>query len=369
MGQAGKFYLKGVLTNTLGQVIGISSYPFYIIEGNTVLTLASDKKIYKPGETITITGRVENRAPIVAENLTLTLNSSQGGQTPQLLLTETVNIPAGGAYPFMITTTAGEEGMVTLSGVVRQNNQILVTIGDQYEVALPYVSAYVNVPDRVGNEPFTIEVEIWNDGNVDAIVRFGVQSPDFGDSQTITVPPGETRLIQYQQQIHQATAYTFTFLGDLDQSFTRTVSYGLGASIQFGVGGSELGIFSEGSVAVSVTITNTGQSTETLEVTYQLNPGATQQSKTYSLPVGGSATDTLYFDLAEGDYQITATSQRPDATAQANFSVRKENQVEMAVTLGTQTDGLIPVNVNLTNLGFNEISGSVNVSVIGGSGQ
>jgi hypothetical protein len=41
----------------------------------------------------------------------------------------------------------------------------------------------------------------------------------------------------------------------------------------------------------------------------------------------------------------------------------------MIVALGAQTDGLIPVNVNLTNLGFNEISGSVNVSVISSTGQ
>ena len=369
IGRAGKYYLRGELINIFGQIIGTSYYPFYIIDGDTVLLFNTDKRIYRPGETVTITGQIENRAPIMAENLTCTLNSSQGGQTPQLLLTETINIPAGGTYPFTITTTAGEEGVVTLSGRVKQNNEVLVSITDQYEVALPYVSSYVNVPDRVGNEPFTIEVEIWNDGKVDAIVQFGVQSPDFGDLQTITVPPGETRLIQYQQQNHQATAYTFTFSGDLDQSFTRTVSYGLGASIEFGVGSAELGVFSEGSVAVPVTLTNTGQSTVTLEVTYQLNPGATQQSKTYSLPVGGSATDTLYFDLAEGDYQITASSQRPDATAQANFSVRKENQVEMAVTSGTQTDGLIPVNVNLTNRGFNEINGSVNVSVSPSTGQ
>ncbi|OGP93389.1 MAG: hypothetical protein A2157_17995 [Deltaproteobacteria bacterium RBG_16_47_11] len=370
IGYSGKFYLRGELTNSLGESLGTSYYPFYIIDGDTVLLFNTDKRIYKPGETITITGKIENRAPITAENLTLTLNSARVWQSSQLLLTETINLLRGGNYPFTITTTAeGEEGAVTLSGAVKQNNEILVRITDQYEVANPLVSAYVDMPEMTGNEPFTIEVDLYNDGKVDATVQFGVQSSELVDSQTITIPAFGMKLLQYSQQISKDVTYTFTFAGDYQETTTKTVTYGLGASIQIRDGSSALGVFPEGNVAIPVTITNTGQSTETLEVTYQLNPGAAQQSKTYSLPVGGSATDTLYFDLTEGDYQISATSQKPDASAQASLSVRKENQVQMGVSLGTQTDGLVPVTVNLTNGGFNEINGSVSLSVTIDSGQ
>ena len=240
----------------------------------------------------------------------------------------------------------------------------MVSITDQYEVANPLISTYVNAPQTIGNEPFTVEVDIYNDGKVDATVQFEVQSSELSDSQTMTIPAGEMKIFQYSQQIWKDVTYTFTFAGDHEETTTKTVAYGLGASIQIKDGSSALGVFAEGSVAIPVAITNTGQSTETLEVSYRLNPGAAQQSKTYSLPAGGSATDTLYFNLTEGDYQISATSQRPDASTQANLSVRKENQVQMGVSLGAQTGGLVPVNVNLTNLGFNEISGSVNLSVI-----
>jgi hypothetical protein len=369
IGYAGKFYLRGELTNSLGQSLGTSYYPFYIIDGDTALLFNTDKRIYRPGETVTIAGRIENRAPITAENLTLTLNSRQGGQNPQLLLTETIHLLSGGTYPFTITTTAGEEGVVTLSGAVKQNNEILVRITDQYEVANPLLSPYVDMPVTVGNEPFTIEVDLWNDGKVDATVQFGVQSSELVDSQTITIPAFGMKLLQYSQQISKDVTYTFTFAGHYQETTTKTVSYGLGASIQIRDGSSALGVFPEGNLAIPATITNTGQSTETLEVTYQLNPGAARQSKTYSLPVGGSATDTLYFNLTVGDYQISATSLKPDASAKASLSVRKENQVQMGVSLGSQTDGLVPVNVNLTNGGFNEINGSVSLSVTTGSGQ
>ena len=369
-GYPGKFYLRGGLTNNLGQSLGTSSYPFYIIDGDTVLVFNTDKRIYKPGETVTITGRVENQAPITAENLILTLTSSQGGQNPQLLLTETINLLSGGSYPFTITTTVeAEEGAVTLLGAVKQNNETLVRITDQYEVANPLISTYVDIPETAKNEPFTIEVDIYNDGKVDATVQFGVRNSELVDSQTITIPAFGMKLLQYSQQISKNETYTFTFAGDCQETTTKTVIYGLGASIQIRDGSSELGVFPEGNVAIPITITNSGQSTETLEVTFQLNPGAAQQSKTYSLPAGGSTTDTLYFNLIEGDYQITATSQKPDASAQASLSVRKENQVQMGVSLGTQTDGLVPVSVNLTNGGFNEINGSVSLSVTTDSGQ
>ena len=370
IGQPGKYYLRGTLSNTLGQIIGASDDSLYIIDGDTVLLFNTDKRIYKPGETVTITGRIENRAPIMAENLVLTLTSSQGGQSPQMLLIETINLLSGGNYPFAITTTAGgEEGSITLSGALKQNTETLIRIIDQYEVENPLVSSYVGMPATVGNEPFTIEVEIYNDGKVDATVQFGVQSSEFVDSQTITIPAFGMKLLQYSQQISKDITYTLTFTGDYQETITKTVTYGPGASIQFGVGSSELGVFPEGSVAVPVSIINTGQLAETLAINFTLGPGDLTQTKIYYLQPGSNTTDTLYFNLTGGDYQIIATSQRPDASAQARLSVRKENQVQMEVSLGAQTDGLIPVNINLTNGGFNEINGSVSLSVMTDSGQ
>jgi hypothetical protein len=369
IGQPGKYYLRGDLTNRLGQSLGTSYYPFYIIDGDTALLFNTNKRIYRSGETVTITGRIENLASITAENLMVTLNTSQNGQNLQLLLIETINLLSGESYPFTITTTAGEEGIVNLVGAVKQNHKTLARITDQYEVALPNVFVNMTAPEAIGNESFSIEIELWNDANVEASVQIGIQSSEFGGNQTITLPAWGTKLIQYQEQIRQTTTYTVTLTGDLNETITKTVTYGLGASIQFGVEGSEIRVFAEGSVAIPVSVTNTGHLAETLAINFTLSPGDSTQTKTYSLQPEANTTDVLYFNLTEGDYQITATSQRPDATAQASFSVRKGNQVEMAVSLGSQADGRIPVNVNLTNIGFNEISGSVNISVTGGAGQ
>gem|GEM_PF-1247018 len=363
--QTGQFYLQGTLVSQTGQVMSRAEYRFHVIDGDIGLRFHTDKPIYREGETIRITGDVVNLGLIQATNVTVRIYNHNW----TTLYMKTFDISAKESHPIGFTITAGPKGIYPLHGMVFQNMSYLTSLSEKYEVVVPNLFVTAEVPSIVGNEPFPLNITINNEGKIPATVQMSVEGGSILDVQTISLAPNETRLIQYNQSISSDTTYTIDFTGDLSERIIKMVSYGLGASIQLGGGGSGLGVFSESSVAVPVTLTNTGQLVEPLTITYLLNPGTDRQSRTYSLPVGESITDTLYVDLPEGDYQITASSQRPDAIAQANFSVRKENQVEMKVSLGTQTDGLIPVNVNLSNLGYNEISGSVIVSISPSTGQ
>ncbi len=363
--ESGQFYLQGRLYSQTGQLIQHAEHPFHIVEGELALRFYTNKPIYRPGESIHITGDVVNLGWIEATGITVHIYDEMW----EKIYDETLNVPFNAIMPFGFTISEGILGVHKLKGILFQNMRILASFEIKYEVDIPALFIAADIPTIAGHEPFPLNITIANQGKVPATVQMSVTGGSLSDIHTILLNPNERRLIEYIQSIHSDTTYAINFSGDLEETITRTVSYGLGASIQFGVGSPELGIFPEGSVDIPVTLTNTGQFTANIEVTYQLNSGAVQQTKTYSLPVGGSITDSLYFNLTEGDYQVTATSQRPDATAQASFSVRKENQAEMAVSLGMQTDGLIPVNINLTNRGYNEINGSVNISVTGSSGQ
>lgn len=362
----GKLYLQAELKNSLGQILSRSEYPFYVVEGDTLLLFSTDKKFYKPGETVTITGEVRNLASITASGLNLTLSSQGAGSGSQNLYTSTFDLPANGSHPFTVSTTASTEGAFTLTGKVTQNNSVLAEMTDQYEVAMPQVSVIFPAPDVVGNEPFDIHVEVKNNGKAAATLQ--VQSVELEDIRTVTVLAGETRLIEYIRQITENATYTFVVSGDLNQTITKTVFYGLATTIQFGSEGSGLGPYAEGKVAIPVTIANTGEIDETLTVTFDLQPLALAQTRDYYIPIGGSVTETLYYDLPEGDYQITAGSQTPNAGSQAAFRVRKENTAEMTVSIGAQTGEIIPVTVNLTNSGYNPIAGSVQLSVVSGEG-
>jgi hypothetical protein len=108
---------------------------------------------------------------------------------------------------------------------------------------------------------------------------------------------------------------------------------------------------------------NTGQFDENITVIFNVQPTALLQSKTYFIAKGNSVTDSLYFDLTEGSYQLSANCMQPAASAQANFLVRKENKVEMTIAAGSPTNKIIPVTVNLVNIGYNELVGSINLNV------
>lgn len=365
----GKLYLEATLKNSLGQVIADAEYPFYIVNGNTVLSFATDKKIYKPGEAVTISGEVRNLATITASQLGLSVSSQTAGAGSQNLITATVDVPANGSYPFTVTTTASSEGTYTLTGTVSQNAATLVQIADQYEVSAPKVTVSITGPDVTNRNPFTLNAQITNTGKLDVGTQYTVanNAGSIIDSNSLTIQAGQTILLQYTQQIVQDTIYSIVISGDVSQSATRAVLYGEAAKITIGQGAS---IYPEGPVNTPVTITNTGLVDETLSVTYSLAPAGGTQTKTYFLPVGRSITDTLSFTLTKGSYKITASSLMPTASASSSFTVAKDPEATMATTAGSQgSSGLIPLTVNVANSGYNDLSGAIAVAVMNNDGK
>jgi hypothetical protein len=312
---------------------------------------------------------VQNRAPITAANLTFSLSARQGGQIYPLLDTGAFSLSAGETRSFTVTSTAEAEGLITLNGKVIQNDSVAVEITDQFEVAQPAIFVSVIAPEAVGSEAFDIHLQFKNEGKIEGKVNLGVQRGEFEDSQVVTAPAGETRVLHYTQQIREDANYTFTFTGDLEQIINKRVSYGLAASMAL----SPQAVYSEGSVALPLTITNAGPLAGTMEVIFKLfSPPSSplpskEDSKVYYLAAGGSIADIIYFNLAEGDYQLVAASQAPVVTGQASFSVRKENRVDLGILAETQEGGMISVGVNLSNSGCNDLSGRVSVRVSDGS--
>lgn len=223
LGMTGKFYLEGNLTSNTGQSVASASYPFYVEQGNIQMLLAPDKRIYRPGEAVTITGEVKNLSSIAATGITSRIQGT-GVVTPY---TENFDLPANSAHPFSFTTMAGSSGIYQLSGSVTQNSAPLADIADQYEVASPALTATLTAPDTVANAPFTVSITLTNNGKVDATTTLHIVDNSgtvIGD-QTITVPVGESRILQYTRQISDATTYTATVSGDLNQTLTKKVAY------------------------------------------------------------------------------------------------------------------------------------------------
>ncbi|ACM21808.1 alpha-2-macroglobulin domain protein [Geotalea daltonii FRC-32] len=218
LGVLGKLYFQGTLTSSTGQAVASAEYPFYIEQGNFQLLLSPDKKIYKPGETVTISGEVRNITSLAAA-LALQVKDNQGAT----LYTDTFDIAANGSRPFSFTTTAGSDGIYTLKGAVTQNSVIIADITEQYEASSPMVTAALTAPDSAGADPFQVSLVLTNSGKIEAVIA--VAKSFDTTAETITIPAGETRSVQYTQQIAADTTYTFTITGDLSRTLTKTVAY------------------------------------------------------------------------------------------------------------------------------------------------
>lgn len=223
LGASGKYYLQGTLTSSTGQTVASAEYPFYVAQGETLLSINSDRKIYKPGEIVTITGTLQNLSTIDAANLTLTVQAQPTGGTTVPLATEILTLPAGGSRPFTLTTIAGAEGVVTLTALVSQNGTTLAEMADQYEVASPTVTAILSGPELAGSTSFALNLALNNSGKSAATVT--VANSFSTTTETLTLPAGESLLRTYPQQISAETLYTFTLSGDLNQTLTQRVAY------------------------------------------------------------------------------------------------------------------------------------------------
>ncbi len=348
----GKLYLQAEFKNSLGQTIATAEYPFYIVAGNTVLVFGVDKKYYRLGETVTITGRIENRATTDAVDLNFLLNAQFGSQDSQQLYTTTVDVPAGGSYPFSATTTADLEGIVTLNGVVTQNTSTLAEMSDQYEVSKPRVIATLSTPDVAGNEPFVINMEMKNVGKVDASLQYVLNSTQglAIDDQQITIPAGGTKLLQYNDQITNNTAYVCTFTGDLEQILQKTVVFGAKAIVQPTI----QPVYGEGIIIIPYIVDNLG----TLESSYPVlftvikdNQVISSTSATFTIPAGKGSSGSLSYNLGEGQYNLRYETTGYQAESQINVIKPGQGVITLSSINDIFPEGSITIPYTITNTG------------------
>jgi hypothetical protein len=358
-----QYYLQGILRSRTDTVIARAEYPFAVVGGDFAALLRTDKDLYRPGETITFTGTAYNLTDVDAAAVTVNIYGFND-------YSETFDIPARGIHVFSFTATAPAVSRLRtyqVYGYAEQNGYWLADIRTAFKVDVPVIYDGLDAPYVVGEEPFHLNVFLDNTANsFPSTVVLTASGGTLADTRTITLQPGELKTVEYTQSITADTTYTFELSGDLEDILQATVIFGESAEILL----NPEALYPEGKIAVPVTINNTGWFEELITVNYQLTRQSviiSQQTKAFYV-AGDSMPDTLYFDLPEGDYQLTATSLLPAANAQAIFSVRKSDNVQMTASLGATANGLFPVTAVVTNLGLNAIAGSVHVSMVNNQG-
>ena len=316
----GKFYVEGTLISNIKQEIAKDIDSFYIIDSQLQLTMETDKRVYKPGETVTVTATVTNNTAVGETGLTLTL--AKDGVN---FLAPTFNLAAGETKTFTATTTG--TATFLLEGKVKD-----VRIVDHVSIASPQVTMTVTGPDLAGLETFDLSVQLENEGLTPAAGQLNFA----GETHSISLQPNQSVSFRRSLSITNTTTFYITLSGDGSQTKTKTVQFGARADVAL----SPQAIYPEGAVDAPYVITNTGSVDLAYSVDFTLSDRTDGRivstvTQPVTLPVAGRISDVLVFDnLAAGSYQLSYAS--PFGSGNARFEVSKYNRVLVEnMTVGT----------------------------------
>ena len=360
--RCGTHYCEATLKNSLGQTISKSFYPFYVASGDVAILMSIEKKNYKPGEQIRISGEVVNMSdtPLSGYNLNITKLSSLG--VNELFLND-FDLPARGIFPFSFTFSELREGKYVLTATVQNASLKVADASEHYEVHIPTLSTEIISPDIASDQPFSLDVVMRNTGDVDANVNLSSSINE--ETFSLSMAPGSTRVITYSQHISEDTLYRFTISGDVNETLEKMVYQGLATSVYVYAAN----VYPEGKVAIPISVENPGLLDGKISLDIDLQPTGYSFQKNYFVPRWSSASDNLIFDLAEGEYTLTLTSQAPPASTTASFSVRRENNVTMApLVIGTLTNGFVAVSSEFVNHGYRDVNGTIQLSLLNAQG-
>jgi len=344
----GKFYAEGTFISDISQVMARDIESFYIIDSELSLKMETDKKIYKPGETINILAEVTNNAAIGETGLTLAL--SRDGSD---FYTQIFDLASGETKIFTTQLTANTSFL--LEGEVKD-----VRMLDHISVESPQVVMSVSGPDVVGFEDFELLVMLENTGNTEAVLNLNFA----GETHAVTLHVNQSASFKRTFNITENTGYSITLSGDVWLTETKTVTFGASADITL----SMQPVYPEGTVDIPYGVVNTGSTEFGFTIDFTLTDASTGQqmatiAQSLYLPISGSVSDSLVFsDLTEGAYILSYNSPLPSGSV--DFSVAMFNQAiieNMVVGNALTADGKLPITATVRNIGANNFIGNLSL--------
>jgi hypothetical protein len=336
----GKYIAVATLTAPTGQVLGTARYPFFVAADQTLLTMQTDKEIYRVGDTVSLSGKVKNLTSVAG---TFTLDVQAGTQS---VLSQTFTLQPGQEQAYTATAQATEAGSLSLSATARD-----ASLAQSVKVAVPEVAYDVTAPTLVGRDPFSINVHLNNTGLLPAHLTVAVA----GETKSIDLAPGEQLTDHRSLQIQADTTVAVVIHGDLEASQTLTIHQGERASLTL----ARTATYVEGPVAVPYTVTSTGELPTTLPVHFTVAGQSAERS--YTLLPGATLDDSVTFTLTEGEYLLMWET--PTEQGQRQLTVRRPllNHLDMQATIRDRIPGTADLPIALTNTGENHLDGQVRI--------
>jgi hypothetical protein len=303
----GRYSLDGQVSNTLHQILASQSYAFFIGLDSVSLTFSKDNDLYKPEDSIRISGVAINRgaSDIIKMPLVFTIAGFA-------VYRDSITVLAGTNRSFSFAFTAPEKTSLLTASF---NGS---TYYDKIEIERPAVSAEIIAPSIVGSSPFNFDVRLTNNSMVDAAVTVSI---GWEESQSVVIPKGESVLFEKPMSLSYDETIYVAIRGDVTLDFQKYIQFGEYATISV----KPQSTYAEGVVIVPYSIQNTGLVDADFDLTFTL-AGETIK-KNYYISSGQTVEDALTFNQPEGTYSLSYSSRFGSGIIY--YSVAKANQVAM----------------------------------------
>ncbi len=323
----GRLLLDGKLYTNADQLVAEDQYPFYLYDRTTALTLESEREVYRPGQTINVSGVVTNTAALSA---TFVLNLSDGANT---LLAQTVTLFPDESYPYSAAFLATES--VTLTATAQEATAGLVLVVDD-----PAVEAELIAPAVAGRSPFSVTLVVTNTGIVTAAVDLtlaGVTGP------SAVLEPGQVALMNTSLTIDADTSVSANIGGDVPIALSKLVLEGEYAALDLMAPATDVA----GLVEVPYTISGTGLLATSGVLEVQLD-GASAASLPFTVLAGETLGGAVLLDIVAGAHTVSGqlihgTGALLDDDSQAVELLGLAEPAEPVITLNNITLSPTPV--------------------------
>jgi hypothetical protein len=332
---AGRFVLESDFSSPASGFRRETASAFYVVPGNAVLTMETDKRIYRAGETVLLNGRLENRGLLEESG---TLKVSRDGQ---VFSEQAVTLASGEGLDVQASFTATETERVTATFDD-------VTVEQDVVVETPSIRLTLAGPDAAGLEPFTLSLLLENPGRVPAegTVAFG------GESFPVSLAPGESSIIDKDFTLTQETTFQAGVAGGA--SVQKTVRLGPGAVLTARPDAA----YAPGAVVVPFSLANGGVMPLQMDVHLSLN-GSTVRRR-LAVPAGGVVEDAAVWEgVPEGVFVMTYDSLLARGSAAVLVAKRDVARVEdLAAWVVSGPSPAVRVTGRVINAGANAFEGT-----------
>ncbi|MCP4151696.1 MAG: hypothetical protein GY757_28390, partial [bacterium] len=367
--QAGFYTLETQLISSAQQLLADKPHTFTVRGTAVSVTLKGEPEygLYiRKGADLSLEVNSFNNTTENKNNLSLSVKKISPTGTETQLTTRTLSLNQGESDARTILFNESETGTWKVVAKITEGTAVLSESEMMLEVAAPMVSTEIIIPGYAGDDAFDIKVKIANPGEID--VTAACQVPEIELDETLTLKPGEEKIIASTDTITTAKTYEVILGGDIERRETKTVQYGYVESFNMNVPAANR----EGKVSLGYGIANAGVLPFSDTVHAEIYAaGGTEPLYTVArrhnlYPGAGAVADTIQMQLTAGNYRLAYKTGRT-AEQEAFFTVRPSGIGTLEYTGGRYPAGSNDITYRVTN--SDTAAGHIPLTVTVGAGQ